>query len=98
MAALETRAEIDPLTDLVNRRGFEREFKRALAYVKRYGVDAALIYLDLRSDGRARDPRRDRPLDRLGQSPRLRARVQAGARLCEALRRRRGVDLSRSPI
>jgi diguanylate cyclase (GGDEF)-like protein len=47
MAALETRAEIDPLTDLVNRRGFEREFKRALAYVKRYGVDAALIYLDL---------------------------------------------------
>ena len=47
MAALETCAEIDPLTDLVNRRGFEREFKRALAYVKRYCVDAALIYLDL---------------------------------------------------
>jgi len=47
MAALETRAEIDPLTDLVNRRGFEREFKRALAYVKRYGTSAALIYLDL---------------------------------------------------
>jgi diguanylate cyclase (GGDEF)-like protein len=47
MAALETRAEIDPLTDLVNRRGFEREFKRALAYVKRYAIAAALIYLDL---------------------------------------------------
>jgi diguanylate cyclase (GGDEF)-like protein len=47
MAALETRAEIDPLTDLVNRRGFERELKRALAYVKRYGIQAALIYLDL---------------------------------------------------
>src|SRR6266700_5090983 len=47
MAALETRAEIDPLTDLLNRRGFEREFKRALAYVKRYGASAALIYLDL---------------------------------------------------
>jgi diguanylate cyclase (GGDEF)-like protein len=47
MAALEARAEIDPLTELVNRRGFEREFKRALAYVKRYGASAALVYLDL---------------------------------------------------
>jgi diguanylate cyclase (GGDEF)-like protein len=47
MAALELRAEIDPLTDLVNRRGLERELKRALAYVKRYGASAALIYVDL---------------------------------------------------
>jgi diguanylate cyclase (GGDEF)-like protein len=47
MAALETRADVDPLTDLVNRRGFEREFKRALAYVKRYGTSAALVYIDL---------------------------------------------------
>jgi diguanylate cyclase (GGDEF)-like protein len=47
MTALETRAEIDPLTDLVNRRGLERELKRALAYVKRYGTYAVLIYLDL---------------------------------------------------
>jgi diguanylate cyclase (GGDEF)-like protein len=47
MAALETRAEIDPLTDLVNRRGLERELKRALAYVKRYGTCAVLIYVDL---------------------------------------------------
>jgi diguanylate cyclase (GGDEF)-like protein len=47
MAALETRAEIDPLTDLVNRRGLERELKRALAYVKRYGTSAVLVYLDL---------------------------------------------------
>ena len=47
MAALETRAEIDPLTDLVNRRGLERELKRALAYVKRYGTNAVLVYLDL---------------------------------------------------
>ena len=47
VAALEARAEIDPLTDLVNRRGFERELERALAYVKRYAVDAALVYLDL---------------------------------------------------
>ncbi len=47
MAALETRAEIDPLTDLVNRRGLERELKRALAYVKRYETGAVLIYIDL---------------------------------------------------
>jgi diguanylate cyclase (GGDEF)-like protein len=47
VAALETRAEIDPLTELVNRRGLERELKRALAYVKRYGTSAVLVYLDL---------------------------------------------------
>ena len=47
MAALETRAEIDPLTDLINRRGLERELKRALAYVKRYATSAVLVYLDL---------------------------------------------------
>jgi len=47
MAELEARTEIDSLTDLVNRRGLERELKRALAYVKRYGTGAVLIYLDL---------------------------------------------------
>src|SRR5438874_8608816 len=30
MAELEARAEIDPLTDVLNRRGFARELKRAL--------------------------------------------------------------------
>lgn len=44
---LEARIDIDPLTDTLNRRGFERELKRSLAYVKRYGVSAALIYVDL---------------------------------------------------
>jgi diguanylate cyclase (GGDEF)-like protein len=47
MAALETRAAVDPLTDLINRRGLERELKRALAYVKRYETSAVLVYLDL---------------------------------------------------
>jgi diguanylate cyclase (GGDEF)-like protein len=47
MAALAAHAEIDPLTEIVNRRGFERELKRACAYVKRHGTSAALIYLDL---------------------------------------------------
>jgi diguanylate cyclase (GGDEF)-like protein len=47
MTALAARADTDPLTDRLNRRGFERELKRSLAYVKRYGASAALIYLDL---------------------------------------------------
>jgi diguanylate cyclase (GGDEF)-like protein len=44
---LEARIDIDPLTDTLNRRGFERELKRSLAYVKRYGTSAALLYVDL---------------------------------------------------
>jgi len=44
---LEARVDVDPLTETLNRRGFERELKRSLAYVKRYGVSAALVYLDL---------------------------------------------------
>jgi len=46
---LEARVDVDPLTDTLNRRGFERELKRSLAYVKRYGASAALIYVDLDS-------------------------------------------------
>lgn len=44
---LEARIDVDPLTETLNRRGFERELTRSLAYVKRYGASAALIYLDL---------------------------------------------------
>ncbi len=44
---LEARVDIDPLTDVLNRRGFERELKRSLAYIKRYGTSAALVYVDL---------------------------------------------------
>jgi diguanylate cyclase (GGDEF)-like protein len=47
IAELEGKIDIDPLTETLNRRGFERELKRSLAYVKRYGATAALIYLDL---------------------------------------------------
>jgi diguanylate cyclase (GGDEF)-like protein len=46
---LEASVDVDPLTDTLNRRGFERELKRSLAYVKRYGTSAALIYVDLDS-------------------------------------------------
>ena len=44
---LEARADIDPLLDILNRRGFERELKRALSLVKRYGTQAALMFVDL---------------------------------------------------
>jgi len=47
IADLEARADIDPLTDIRNRRGFERELKRSLAHIARYGGAAALAYLDL---------------------------------------------------
>ena len=47
LTALEARADVDPLTELANRRAFERELARALAYVKRYGATTALLYLDL---------------------------------------------------
>jgi diguanylate cyclase (GGDEF)-like protein len=44
---LEARADIDPMLDVLNRRGFERELKRAIAYAKRYGTQAALLFIDL---------------------------------------------------
>lgn len=44
---LEAAVSIDPLTGVLNRRGFERELERSIAYVQRYGAQAALIYLDL---------------------------------------------------
>jgi diguanylate cyclase (GGDEF)-like protein len=47
VAALEATADVDPLTEAFNRRGFERELVRAVAYVKRYETPAALVYLDL---------------------------------------------------
>ena len=47
VAALETQAQVDVLTGILNRRGFTRELDRAVAYVTRYGARAALVYLDL---------------------------------------------------
>jgi diguanylate cyclase (GGDEF)-like protein len=47
IAELEARADVDPLLDILNRRGFERELARSLAYVKRYGTVAALVFIDL---------------------------------------------------
>ncbi len=47
IAELEAHADVDPLLDVLNRRGFERELNRALAYLRRYGGRAALLYVDL---------------------------------------------------
>lgn len=47
VAELEATADVDPLLEIFNRRGFTRELERALAYVRRYGNPAALVYLDL---------------------------------------------------
>ncbi len=47
VSQLENVADEDPLVPVLNRRGFVRELERALAYVKRYGTTASLIYIDL---------------------------------------------------
>jgi diguanylate cyclase (GGDEF)-like protein len=44
---LEATADIDAVTEIFNRRGFDRELRRSLAYVKRYGTRAGLLYIDL---------------------------------------------------
>jgi diguanylate cyclase (GGDEF)-like protein len=44
---LESRIDIDPLTQTFNRRGFERALARSLAYLKRYQAAAALVFVDL---------------------------------------------------
>lgn len=44
---LQASAETDFLLDIPNRRGFERELIRAIAFIKRYRAAAALILLDV---------------------------------------------------
>ena len=44
---LQHMADHDPLTGLLNRRGFDRELQRHIAEVERYGADGALLVLDL---------------------------------------------------
>ena len=44
---LQAAAETDFLLGILNRRGFERELTRAIAYIKRYHITAALIVLDV---------------------------------------------------
>ena len=44
---LQRLADHDPLTGLLNRRGFERELERELAYASRYGLSGAILMLDI---------------------------------------------------
>lgn len=44
---LQASADTDFLLDIPNRRGFERELNRAIAYIKRYHASGALIVLDV---------------------------------------------------
>jgi diguanylate cyclase (GGDEF)-like protein len=44
---LQASADIDFLLDIPNRRGFERELNRGVAYIKRYHASGALIVLDV---------------------------------------------------
>src|SRR5665213_2556666 len=45
--ALQASADTDFLLDIPNRRGFERELHRSIAYIKRYHASGALIVLDV---------------------------------------------------
>src|SRR5437016_4320467 len=45
--ALQASADTDFLLDILNRRGFERELHRGIAYIKRYHASGALIVLDV---------------------------------------------------
>ncbi len=47
VAELEAAADTDFLLEIPNRRGFERELTRAIAYMKRYRASGALIVLDV---------------------------------------------------
>lgn len=44
---LENKAHEDDLLPVLNRRGFDRELERTLAFLKRHGSDVSLIYIDL---------------------------------------------------
>ncbi len=44
---LEFIADEDPLVQVLNRRAFDRELNRALAYARRYTMTASFLYLDL---------------------------------------------------
>jgi diguanylate cyclase (GGDEF)-like protein len=47
VAELQASTETDFLLGILNRRGFERELSRSIAYIKRYRATGALIMLDV---------------------------------------------------
>src|SRR5262245_48578649 len=44
---MKATAETDFLLDILNRRGFERELARSIAFIKRYSATGALLVLDV---------------------------------------------------
>jgi diguanylate cyclase (GGDEF)-like protein len=44
---VELLADRDPLTPVLNRRAFQRELHRTLAFCERYGTSASLVFFDL---------------------------------------------------
>src|SRR5438045_9190578 len=44
---LKASSETDFLLEILNRRGFERELTRSIAFIKRYGASGALLVLDV---------------------------------------------------
>jgi len=52
---LEFIADEDPLVHVLNRRAFDRELNRALAYARRYTMTASFLYLDLNDFKRVND-------------------------------------------
>jgi diguanylate cyclase (GGDEF)-like protein len=47
IAELERLADEDALTPVANRRAFVRQLSRMIAFTKRYGVPASVVYLDI---------------------------------------------------
>jgi diguanylate cyclase (GGDEF)-like protein len=47
VAELESKIESDPLLNILNRRGFERELQRAMKFAQRYQTSNAVVFIDL---------------------------------------------------
>ena len=78
-AELQHLADHDPLTGLLNRRAFERALDQHLARVRRYGVQGALLMIDLDGFKAVNDQHGHETGDAMlaGVAERLRARLRA---------------------
>jgi diguanylate cyclase (GGDEF)-like protein/PAS domain S-box-containing protein len=78
-AELQHLADHDPLTGLLNRRAFERALEQHLARVRRYGVQGALLMIDLDGFKAVNDQHGHETGDAMlaGVAERLRARLRA---------------------
>ena len=86
---LEARSQRDPLTGLFNRRRFEEELQRQLAYTRRYGGKGALLMIDLDQFKQINDD--------LGHAVGDRALCHVAQVLSENLRRAMSLPAIRTP-